>query len=968
MIPKFIKGLKSNLPVSGFTEGAYYQCEDTGELFFASNSSTLIKITKEEDDLYEDLVEKSEDLVESKQEKLVSGDNIKTINNKTIIGEGDFNLTEAQYEFLTSLTDVLSIELPENKMSPTYQIVTLNSAVGDIQLVPKENVTPGFLNKIMFKNTGTETYNLDYSTFDNLYKEGNISILPNKITEITWMLLKNGTYVIYESTDFNKIGPDPLENLYLKFTAQEDNAVISYITVGRPDHNFQYSYDGETWVDWSSVSAAGYSDYITLNTGQFIYVKGLYSTINKDINNYMYFSASKRTNITGNVQGLLWQGIESLTVKRYTFRGIFGGFPTETCPKMPAVNLGIECYEGMFSGCTLLKEVPELPSTTLSMNCYSHMFAGCTSLTEVPEDLLPATKLGDYPEECASCYEGMFSDCTSLTKTPKLPATILSNACYDEMFARCTSLTKIPDLPAIELTQGCYRRMFVGCTGITTKPVLPATTLAASCYMEMFMYCTGLTSAPVLSVTNLEGSCYTGMFEGCTNLTVAPELPATDVTVSCYERMFKDCTNLSGVPVLSATTLMASCYKEMFSGCENITTAPALPATTLADLCYYQMFYNCSRLNSASELPAEILKYQCYYGMFYGCTSLIKAPDLLAPALVDECYKSMFYGCSSLNYIKCNATENVSTFNTNKWVQNVAPSGDFYYAEEAESYWIEDNVSSIPIGWTKHPIIKNPEYITFYPLSSSGRISFEVSGNPVGYNFEYSKDKINWTPWEVSQNITMSSPLDKVYIRGNNPNGISRSDTSTVRFWAKDNSIGVIGNIMTLIDGTGTTSEIPNDYCFAYMFYNGSGYLTIEDVKLPATTLKPYCYYGMFEECYLFTKLPELPAKTLKTGCYKRMFANNNYRDSFAKNAVLPATVLVEECYQSMFKNCKRLSSIKCYATDISANKCTAGWVFGIDEYYGDFYYASGTLEAWTRKVVGDDGFPYNWRRNEIPE
>jgi hypothetical protein len=70
----------------------------------------------------------------------------------------------------------------------------------------------------------------------------------------------------------------------------------------------------------------------------------------------------------------------------------------------------------------------------------------------------------------------------------------------------------------------------------------------------------------------------------------------------------------------------------------------------------------------------------------------------------------------------------------------------------------------------------------------------------------------------------------------------------------------------------------------------------------------------------------------------------------------LPATTLVNYCYYNMFNGCTSLSYIKCFATDISANDCTYGWVEGVS--------ATGTfikhpsMNNWT---TGDNGIPTNW-------
>lgn len=60
-------------------------------------------------------------------------------------------------------------------------------------------------------------------------------------------------------------------------------------------------------------------------------------------------------------------------------------------PELPATTLSSWCYGEMFSSCKSLTEAPELPATTLGRGCYFYMFGYCTSLTEVPT--LKATTL-----------------------------------------------------------------------------------------------------------------------------------------------------------------------------------------------------------------------------------------------------------------------------------------------------------------------------------------------------------------------------------------------------------------------------------------------------------------------------------------------------------------------------------------------------------------------------------------------
>ena len=77
-----------------------------------------------------------------------------------------------------------------------------------------------------------------------------------------------------------------------------------------------------------------------------------------------------------------------------------------TAPVLPATTLANNCYSSMFYGCTSLTIAPELPATTLANNCCSSMFNGCKALTTAP--VLPATTL------VSDCYSNMFSSCIRL--------------------------------------------------------------------------------------------------------------------------------------------------------------------------------------------------------------------------------------------------------------------------------------------------------------------------------------------------------------------------------------------------------------------------------------------------------------------------------------------------------------------------------------------------------------------------
>ena len=353
----------------------------------------------------------------------------------------------------------------------------------------------------------------------------------------TYNRLYQGSELLFEvqkEVEWKGLTFTALERSRIRFVKATINPTIFPI-------DMQYSYDGVNWNEWGERSI---DDYIYLNPGEKLYVKGdnQYGLCYEDslgIQNSYFIIDIGKVEASGNIMSILDNG---------------------DCTR---IDVPEYCFYDLFKDCIALVNAPELPATTLSDRCYQYMFENCTALVNAPE----------------------------------LPATTLSDRCYNNMFHSCTSLITAPSLPITSLVSGCYSGMFSACTSLVTPPELPATTLAQSCYSGMFSGCTSLVTAPELPATALEKNCYNDMFHSCTSLTQAPELKATTLADGCYEGMFHSCTSLTQAPELKATTLAYRCYRAMFYNCTSLTNAPELPATVLADECYYLMFYSCTNLN-----------------------------------------------------------------------------------------------------------------------------------------------------------------------------------------------------------------------------------------------------------------------------------------------------------------------------------------------------------------------------------
>ena len=265
---------------------------------------------------------------------------------------------------------------------------------------------------------------------------------------------------------------------YFTIESLEDNNQIGIVDSNRP--SISISTDKQTWITVTPNAAPTY--FITLNTGEKVYIKGSNNAYyNRSWSTQGYFTSTGKFNVSGNIMSLLYaDDFQNKTTLSWsqTFYYLFYNANKLVSAEhlvLPANTLTEYCYASMFEGCTSLATAPELPATTLANTCYGSMFEGCTSLTTAPE--LPATTLAN------SCYYSMFAGCSSLNKSPELPVTDLQWSCYEKMFIRCTSLNTAPELPATTLADRCYADMFYGCKSLNYIKMLATDVSANNCLL-----------------------------------------------------------------------------------------------------------------------------------------------------------------------------------------------------------------------------------------------------------------------------------------------------------------------------------------------------------------------------------------------------------------------------------------------------------------------------------------------------
>ena len=246
------------------------------------------------------------------------------------------------------------------------------------------------------------------------------------------------------------------------------------------------------------------------------------------------------------------------------------------------------------------------------------------------------------------------------------------------------------------------------------------------------------------------------------------------------------------------------------------------------------------------------------------------------------------------------------------------------------------------------------DYLTFRVLTP-GTISWKAFGNATK-TIDYSIDNGAWT------SLTATSEGATIFVAQGNLVRFRGSNTTYAT--DKNNYSGfeggtatydIEGNIMSLLDGDNfaeSTTFQGGSYIFCSLFKKAP-VISAENLVLPATTLKDYCYRALFSYCTSLTKAPELPATTLAKGCYWYMFE----QCAITEAPVLNATTLVAECYGHMFEGCGLLSQITCLATSgFNNSKCLEGWVKNVA---GDgAFVKAADVTSWT---TGVNGIPTGW-------
>ena len=564
------------------------------------------------------------------------------------------------------------------------------------------------------------------------------------------------------------------------------------------------------------------------------------------------------------------------------------------CAKLSAIELPDDLYEigvMMFNGCQSLKNV-KIPASTRRLGYEA--FSRCKSLSEVDTNQISAGELYGMFDSCENLTavsmpnyvaEGqelqyMFNDCYNVKKVsmPKTLASVLDKAilegqmfgsgfvsydrdvsvlCKDDQtgdivqkIAHCDANSRywqielanaICDDPvAITLLSGQASLNYAGTTNAqfmhsrdgrrwfssnswNGQLNVGDTVYIAGKYGTVASTLKGsILSVHSISDTSLPAIKIAGNMMSLLDATCQTTELIDNRLIEVMPGWIEDASELN----LAATSLCPFAYRNLFQNSRStLKSAPTrLPAIELANACYYSMFARCYNLTSMPELPATELADGCYQRMFSGCKSLSSIKPLSATKLANNCYNYMFAGCTNLSSaVKLEASQLC-----------------------AHCY---DGMFSSCTSLTAAPELPATELAVgcyqsmFSECYSLKQVQDELPATKLCsdcYNNMYYWSGLTAAPYLPATNL---------------------AEYCYSEMFGYCKSLSIVQDELPATDLT--------EGCYFYMF---AGTAVSTTIGLPAVELAPYCYNGMYAECYELQTASLTAAQNIKEGAYDEMF------------------------------------------------------------------------------------------------
>lgn len=649
------------------------------------------------------------------------------------------------------------------------------------------------------------------------------------------------------------------------------------------------------------------------------------------------------------------------------------------------------CYY-MFSGCKNLGDCSNATLTAKRIGdyAYSYMFDQCsgtsptTGLTKAPQ--IAADDIGSY-----SCYY-MFNKCSLLTTPPDtLRAKTLCQQSYDHMFFACVKLTKSPVIMATSFptattsSTGAFNSMFWNTAAL--KEIHTRFTdwkKNGTYYYSTYnwvsgtsgsgtFFCSSSLPEPTTNGAHTIQSGWTVKYYPIITFRVAKDYRGNPTggnwgegesdtisisgdwygdgpfpTAKHPTKNFRGWVDEEGTEVtqeknkvaranpVNVITLYAKFVSDEYDLTWNFnggtTTTPdanythgsVIVGTSITPPTPFRSGYVFNGWNTtpASTMPAENITYTAQW------TAINYTFDVATNegAWSDESTADSVRTVSGIAALK-RPTKDGFTFE--RWNTSADGTGT------------DMDINALPpTSTTYYAIFSNTNYFRFIAERATTISTSSVGTSPTKPSLMYSNNGgATWITFTVGTTSVALAAGESVLFKGTNPAGFNPGCTTNSgdpsgKFWyfTSTDSVSVAGNIMTLVQGSSPTNEIPADNCFAaimkgmklvsaaklvlptttrsgcYMYMFSSSSIRIAP-ELPALNVAAYAYMGMFSKCNKLRIAPEIPATTVGANSMNRMF---NLCTSLNKApSELKALRLETASYSYMFYACSTATGLQ---------------------------------------------------------
>lgn len=205
----------------------------------------------------------------------------------------------------------------------------------------------------------------------------------------------------------------------------------------------------------------------------------------------------------------------------------------------------------------------------------------------------------------------------------------------------------------------------------------------------------------------------------------------------------------------------------------------------------------------------------------------------------------------------------------------------WYDIETSGNVWRLRSRNRVPLMAIKRgstpptPPTPTVDYMYFEAAEANSTVSL-MSTLPTAPDLEYSTDGVTWQEWQHTtadglhtfDTLTLTAIGDRVYLRGDNPNGFADVENEMFSIISMSGKINSGGNIMSILDSTMSSTTVPQSG-FAFLFGDitqGSNpnttLLTPPDMS-SIVNIDMYSFYGMFYGCVALQESPTMPLLTL---------------------------------------------------------------------------------------------------------